>query len=356
MSRMRFVTFLLVDLAVAGCGARTPLEVGSGDAGNADGGASIDASHADAPSTPDAAPSSNRICKTGEAPTVIAVGQSHPYAIVVDHDRAYWTNTGVNGTNFGSVRSAPLAGGTAVTLAPGEDAPRGIAIDDANVYFARSQFGEIARVPKAGGAITVLATHQDFPEGIALRDGTLFWTTSGTSFSGALTSLVPGGAPRALATQLGNPAGLFVDGTHVYWVDEESRGPGPGEVLRIPRAGGAPEVLASGQHSPFAIVVRDGRVYWSSNDAVTALDIGGAPTVLAAKQFFARGIAVDDAFVYWTNAGAGTVNKMPLRGGAITAIATGEASPMGVAIDDSCVYWTSSGVNDGNGVVKRAPR
>jgi hypothetical protein len=342
----------LVFLGLAACGARTPLEVNGGD-GGVD--ASFDAALPDA-ALSDGALSSNRICKPGEAPSIIASGQSHPYAIVVDTDRAYWTNTGVNGTNLGSVRSAPLLGGAALTLAMGEDAPRGIAIDDTSVYFARSQFGEIVRVPKTGGAIDVLAAHQDFPEGVALRDGTLYWTTSGTTLSGALTSLVPGGATTTLAAQLANPAGLFVDATHVYWVDQESRGSGPGQVLRVARVGGAPEVLASGIATPFAVVVRDGRVFWSANDSVGALDLGGPATVLAARQFFARGIAVDEGFVYWADAGAGTVNKTPVRGGTITTIASGESSPMGVAVDDSCVYWTSSGLNDGSGMVKRAPR
>src|SRR5450631_3761378 len=118
----RGATLFSVGLAVAGCGARTSLEVvAADDAGSADGGGVRDASPSDASSMPDATPSSNRICKAGEGTRVIATGQIHPYAIVVDTDHAYWTNTGVNGTNQGSVRSAPLAGGAALTLASGED-------------------------------------------------------------------------------------------------------------------------------------------------------------------------------------------------------------------------------------------
>ena len=74
--------------------------------------------------------------------------------------------------------------------------------------------------------------------------------------------------PVLLAGGLNNPAGIAVDATSVYWVDE-----GDGTVMKCAIAGcsGAPSVLAAGQTHPVAIAVDTQNVYWIGGSLIMRL-------------------------------------------------------------------------------------
>jgi len=103
----------------------------------------------------------------GGAPTLIASGQEHPVNIRVDATSAYWTNVGRVGIDpiDGSVMSAPLSGGTAVTLATGPF-PNDLAVDGTSVYWTNGctndcvtfTDGTVMKVALAGGPSTTLAS------------------------------------------------------------------------------------------------------------------------------------------------------------------------------------------------------
>jgi hypothetical protein len=87
------------------------------------------------------------------------------------------------------------------------------------------------------------------------------------------------------------PAGVAVDGGHVYWANS-----GTGTINEAPLTGGPVTTLVTGQDNPEGLAVDSGHIYWANNDI------------------------------------SGTINEAPLTGGPVTTLATGQVSPVGVAV------------------------
>ena len=85
-------------------------------------------------------------------PAVLAAGQEEPWQVVIDGEFLYWTNaheTSEDGEpTIGSVWRMPIAGGAPLRLATSISQPRGIAVDDAWVYWADHAGTSINRVAK----------------------------------------------------------------------------------------------------------------------------------------------------------------------------------------------------------------
>src|SRR5262249_3040560 len=86
-----------------------------------------------------------------------------------------------NDTDGGAVFVLPTSGGvTPRELARGK-AVTGLAIDDANVYWADGSRGTVEFVPLTGGPNKALATGQQDPGAIAVDSSHVYWVNAGGS-------------------------------------------------------------------------------------------------------------------------------------------------------------------------------
>lgn len=199
-----------------------------------------------------------RYIEDAPAPTdVVNQPQNYPIRIATSPDRKYlvWLNEGQFGAADGSVQA--IVEGTHVVLAPNQDTPRALAVDDKGVCWTTLGHEGL----NGQGAVHCL------PFGAAQAG------------EGATTQ------PVSVMGQ-SFPLGIAVDGDMVYWTNR-----GDGTVRRMPRAGGAqPLEGAKNQHKPGALTLDEGVLYWvnegeldNATGSVMSLPTASASWVVAAS-------------------------------------------------------------------------
>jgi hypothetical protein len=185
----------------------------------------------------------------GGASKQIAQG-NYPYRVVADDTFVYWTNEGTAGMMpaDGSVsRFNHAAGGGAVeAVAPMQDTPRALARDaDAGgvtqaIYWATfGPKGALMRAKISASGVApaeVLAPMQNYPNGIAVDDVNVYWTNRG---DGTVLSLPKtanaGDAPVTVASGQLAPGAIAADADFVYWVNEGSSSVPSGAIIKLPK-------------------------------------------------------------------------------------------------------------------------
>jgi len=298
-----------------------------------------------------------------DATVVLATHQPGAGAIVLDADSVYWTTMANLGaqkpSDQGAVVTVPRCGGTPVTLASGQSIGRGLAVDDARVYWttvsASGSAGtsDVLSVPKAGGAIVTLASGVGAAPFLAVDGSDVYWTsaTAGT------VSKVPktGGAVTVVAAQRTNPREIAVDEGTLVWLDDA--------LVSMALAGGAVTTLAHAS-APVGLQLAGGLAYWSSQNAGGDVDIlrvplaGGTPaTIATVTTGWVGALAVDGDDLVFSAFGPapsspGTIGHVDVEGGAVTTVASQLGyPPSGVALDGASVYWL-----DADGAVMKGPR
>jgi hypothetical protein len=254
-------------------------------------------------------------CQTGgtsaDEPTTLGCALAPPGRLVIAAGYLYWTVQGAGPI----VWRAPLVGGGPEPLVWDTSGAFGLVVDDTFVYYTQVNVGRVMRLPLAGGA------------------------------------------PTALASQIGQPLFLASDGASLYWSD----GSMDGKIVKLDLANGAkPVILIDGQPGPRAVAVRDGFVYWtdvSDGTVLRTLDhlTGSADAADAAVRTASRlasglkrptDLLLLGAYAYVPD-GNGFIQRVPLEGGHLQPVAKSDGPPYGVATDGVAIYWTTLGIPGG---------
>jgi hypothetical protein len=187
--------------------------------------------------------------------------------------------------------------------------------------------------------------------GLALAtraDAYVYW--SGSDAIGRAGLNGSGVNQRFVATAGGvfaEPAGVAVDGAHIYW------GGNRPVSARIGRAsldgsGANEDFIAGLPGSGLAGLAVDGtHVYWADSRRNSIgranLDGSGVNQSFIAGASNPRGVAVDGAHVYWANFSTNTIGRANLDGSGVNqSFIAGASLPYGIAVDRAHVYWANS--------------
>ncbi|XYH93294.1 DUF5050 domain-containing protein [Sorangium sp. So ce1128] len=305
------------------------------------------------------------IASTGSEPVVLASGQNHPYAIVVEGDFLYWTSYGeapsfdVGGElpagpagHQGAVMAMRKNGSSLVALAAHQHQPNGIAATSTHVFWTNYGLrggGAVQKVARGGGEPTCLAAGLRTVGAIAVAGGHAYFVSFFDFMNDDVMRVpVDGGEVTTLASRQ-NPAGIALFGAEVYWTNFVG-----GQVMKVPGQGGQarevtrPETARTGMTG---IAVRDGYIYYTNagegGGLVAKMRTDGAePRTLARDQRLPFRIAVDERHVYWTNMGSadradGAIMRVPIDGGTPVVLASGQRQPIGIAVDETSIYWVN---------------
>jgi hypothetical protein len=323
------------------------------------------------------------VCASGRCVEALACEEGYAASIAVHGGQVFWVNPDYE--SDGDVRAVPIEGGTPTTRSSGGPTAGpelcglgclgGLAVDGTSIYWVNpgvrgNSDGTVMKMPLDGGTATTLASGQNLPVAIAIDSTSVYWTNYGSDVHGGdgggakdgsvMSVPLEGGTPTILAQGQKFPLGIATDGTNVYWLSQ-----GGPAVMTAPLAGGTPMALASARSWGTGIAVDSTGVYWSSpgERAVTRTPLdGSAGTILFSTPSAdpaPNGIAIDDKNVYWTEFLGGGIVKAPLAGGPPTTIFAGHAGhgiPAGIAVDSTSVYWTEHRGFGLGAVIKVTPK
>jgi hypothetical protein len=150
----------------------------------------------------------------------LATPEDGPAELVVAGGFLYWVGSGLRDNSWnvqpgtGSVMRRALAGGTPEPVAVGEDRPTGLRADERAVYWF-SKTGDTAMLrsaPLAGGPARTLATGLYAPRSIRFSGNDLFFIEDYN-----ILRISRDGGPLSSVGHTIFPSALTVDETHVYW-------------------------------------------------------------------------------------------------------------------------------------------
>jgi hypothetical protein len=270
------------------------------------------------------------------APTTLGAAQTLTNCLAVDASFVYWSD----GTP--AIMKVAVGGGTPEQLAAGGDKNTCVAVDGDGVYWFDAD--KVMKAALTGGGAAPLASGQHQLKGAPLvaAGGFVYWITDVygdvDAYNGKNAVVrVPtgGGAVQVVVADLdGNPGGLAVDDTNVYYSDQSG-------VFARPLAAPATSI-AFGQSSLHgnALAVGGGHLAMTEIAAVGSGDVavfrldGMMRTVVSSS--LAQPLAVDDTGVYINDSGA--LERLAVDGSGGRLLAT--EPPRAVALSGGTIFFT----------------
>jgi hypothetical protein len=242
------------------------------------------------------------------------------YDVVADATGVYFSwGSGSSGSK-GALETITPDGGNRFALMQDASIPRGLSLDNTNVYFALTylspvQVGFVPRTAKNSTA-QILSANEPDTDNTHVSGGYLYWGgESKTTVRSCTTNQPPTGCQATLADfvtglnaseALGaNTKNVFISGYDILY--QATKG--------VPGATG----VAQNQPQVYSIAADDKDIYW--------LDLGTNPNMF--NDGSVRHCPIDAA--------SGTV-KCTVTDGEI--IATSDQNPRVIVMDDKAVYWT----------------
>jgi hypothetical protein len=197
------------------------------------------------------------------------------------------------------------------------------------------------------------------PGGIVVDATNVYWTRSAL---GAVSKVkITGGAAQGLTSGQGFTASaLAVDATSVYYLEL-------GRLMKAPINGGASTMLGVVSVVDLGLWlgmrVDATSVYLLGTDevgdpgaSVVKVPIAGGSVTPLAQGGEGAGMVMDANSIYWIDSNTGDVLMVPISGGTPTTLVSGAlpvslAHGNGIALDATSVYWTNSGA----GTVMKVP-
>jgi hypothetical protein len=160
--------------------------------------------------------------KTGGPVTVLT--WAPVTALAFASGRVYWAE------QF-ALRSIPVSGGEVTTISESAMVPSSLFVDGDVLYVAQDRlgvapdYGSIASVPTTGGELSEMAVKQPYPRFLVVDGGAIYWVnedlgTNASPASAIMKMSKAGGSPRAIASIQGYVAGMALDATCVYWIED----------------------------------------------------------------------------------------------------------------------------------------
>lgn len=237
------------------------------------------------------------------------------------------------------------------------------------LYLAPAGEHAIVEIPKAGGGRRALAHVDGTVRAMAWADDALWVATSGDpgrEHAGAVV-LVPtqvdgGGAPRVVASGLGEPRSVASDGRWGFVVVVNVEGATAGlvhatRVERVSAQGGATQVVGRSEGDVTNLALDDDRVYWADpleGTLVATPKAGGATSVLAEERGIPGAVAVLGESLFWTEKRSETMWAMPKRGGAPRQVAQDFAGFAHLVAGAGALWWVNETAFEGGYRVLRS--
>jgi streptogramin lyase len=292
----------------------------------------------------------NKVAKITPAGTIteypVPTASAGPAGITAGPDGNLWfTESQANA--IGQITPAGVINEFALPTASA--APQAITSgSDGNLWFTEQGSGQVGMLsptttPTNPGFVTGMSN----PGAVVVDGAHIFWR-QGTTIGRA--NIDGSGVNASFLTGVGNilrgASSLASDGTHIYWAN------GSGGISRanVDGSGVNASFIASAGGNPNGLVVDASHIYWSLSSAIGRANIDGSAVNTSflsnvSSGFGITSMADDGSHIYWAPGSAsGSIGRANVDGSGVNAsfLTPGSGAVNALAADSVHVFWRAS--------------